>query len=171
LNRSPKKKYQYFDSPDGEDTFKKLWCVLKPTLPAAAFIGMCDVAVWSQPKGYLNTAVRYSAVVLPIIGIASTFVVATNGIASIRQKDDRINWFFGGFIAGSTFGILTRNKMFGFNMGILGGIAATIRKAADQQGWEIIPKDTKLRIGGATVCLRDYSLTAEKPRNWTTGKS
>lgn len=41
-----KEVYHYFDTPDGEDIADKLWCVLKPTIPAAAGIAIADVVGW-----------------------------------------------------------------------------------------------------------------------------
>ncbi|XP_050296638.1 uncharacterized protein LOC126736363 [Anthonomus grandis grandis] len=165
------KRYHYFDTPDGEDLPQKLWCVMRPTIMAASAIGMCDILLWSHPKGYTATALRFAAVSLPIVGIAGTFVLATNTIASIRKKDERKNWFLGGFIAGSCIGMLKRRAITGFNMGMAGGIIAFAIKETKRNGWEVMPSHTKMRKGGAFTCLGDYSLTAERPKNWTTCES
>lgn len=42
-NSVREKPYEYFDTPAGEDTFKKLWAVLKPTLAIAGGIASADV--------------------------------------------------------------------------------------------------------------------------------
>ncbi|CAG9760222.1 unnamed protein product [Ceutorhynchus assimilis] len=163
-------RYYYFDTPDGEDVMKKLWCVVRPTLPTATLIGIGDVLLYSYPKGYLNSALRFTAVAAPIVGIASTFVLVTNGMTSLRKKDDKLNWFVGGFVAGSCVGLVKRNRMWGFNTGMLFGILGVIRKECAQRGYEISPSNPpRSRRGGATSCLMDLSLTAERPRNWTNG--
>lgn len=46
-----------------------------------------------------------------------------------------------GFVAGSCTGLWKRNGLFGFNMGMLGGILAWVRKEMLVQGWDIVPKD------------------------------
>lgn len=52
----------------------------------------------SRPKGVLNTAVRFAFVSLPIVGVASAFVLTTNALGSLRKKDDHLNWLAGGKI-------------------------------------------------------------------------
>lgn len=53
----------------------------------------------SRPKGAFNTAVRFAFVTLPIVGVASAFVLATNALGSLRKKDDHLNWLAGGTTA------------------------------------------------------------------------
>ncbi|ENN79451.1 uncharacterized protein LOC109534839 [Dendroctonus ponderosae] len=163
--------YSYFDTPDGEETGKKLLCVLRTAVPASISVALGNVMLYSHPKGIVNTGLKMASITLPMVGIASTFVLATNGLASIRKKDDHLNWFLGGFLAGSCTGLWRRNRMFGFNMGMLGGILAAVRKELLVQGWDIVPQDYQFHPGGPTFCLMDYSLTKERPKNWTTGPS
>lgn len=164
------KPYRYFDTPDGQDTFKKLWCVLKPTSLVALGISTCDVMLYSHPKGYLQTLGRYAYVGLPIVGVSTAFVCTTNLVASLRHKDDKINWFLGGFAAGSVFGVWSRRTIVGFNMGMVLGIFAIVKKTAVENGWALHPAEFKTMHRGAWAATPDFTLTAERPRNWTTTK-
>ncbi|KAL1501941.1 hypothetical protein ABEB36_007168 [Hypothenemus hampei] len=168
---NPTKPYKYLDTPDGYDVDKKLWSVLKPTIPLAGLAGLSDVLLVSHPKGVYNSAVRFAGVTLPIVGVASTFVLVTNGLASFREKDDHLNWFVGGFAAGSLIGAVTKNKFLGFNMGMAFGIFGLIRKEMAIHGWTITNPNYHIKqtnIG--TNVLLDFSITDERPGNWTTGK-
>ncbi|CAH1958225.1 unnamed protein product [Acanthoscelides obtectus] len=82
-------------------------------------IGTADVLLYSHPKGYLETLGRYGYMSFPIIGATTAFVCTTNAAASIRGKDDLLNWFLGGFAAGAMMGVWRRRVMTGWNMGML----------------------------------------------------
>lgn len=167
-----KRPYRYFDTPDGQDTFKKLLCVLKPTFVTAFGLSTCDVMLYSHPKGYSQTLSRYAYVGLPIIGISTAFVCTTNLAASLRKKDDKINWFIGGFAAGSIFGVWSKRTIVGFNMGMLLGIFAVIKKQAIENGWSLHPSNDEINVatGGVWPPIRDFTLTEHRPGNWTTVK-
>ncbi|XP_056637483.1 uncharacterized protein LOC130445692 [Diorhabda sublineata] len=163
------KPYKYFDTPDGCDVFRKLWCVMKPATLTAFGIGTFDVLAWSHPKGYLPTFGRYIYVGTPILGASATFVLVTNGVTSLRKKDDRLNWFIGGFSAGAFVGAWKKNPMVGFNTGMVFGILAVCRKVLQENNWNVIPPDN-IPIASQNVWNYDFSLTRDRPGNWTTGK-
>ncbi|CAH1958224.1 unnamed protein product [Acanthoscelides obtectus] len=104
----------------------------------------------------------------PIIGATTAFVCTTNAAASIRGKDDLLNWFLGGFAAGAMMGVWRRRVMTGWNMGMLFGILAIGKKYAVQNGWDVTPRNPPIASRG--IWDWDFTLTAERPRNWTTGK-
>ncbi|CAH0550646.1 unnamed protein product [Brassicogethes aeneus] len=165
------KPFKFFDSPDGEDIFKKLSLALKPTILAAIGLSTADVLLYSHPKGYAKTLARYAFIGLPIIGITSTFVIVTNLAGSLRKQDGKINWFIGGAAAGSLFGVWSRRPMVGFNMAMFMGIMGSMRKSAQQHGWDVIPpSDTPIAAGTVWSVHQDWTLTAERPRGWTTSK-
>lgn len=166
---SAEKPYEYFDTPDGHDVFKKLRCFMGPTTEWAVGLGIADVALNSHPKGYLATLTRMAYIGSPIIGAGATFVLATNALASIRKKDDKLNWFLGGFAAGTVFGAWKRNGFLGFNVGMAFGIIACLKKYTVEMNYTILPDMTK-GIQHHNVYIYDWSLTKERPGNWTTGK-
>ncbi|XP_060536643.1 uncharacterized protein LOC132708365 [Cylas formicarius] len=164
------KPYRYFDTPDGEDVFKKLWIVLKPSAVLAVAASTTDVLLYSKPKGFINILFRFSSISFPILTVSTAFVLSTNLVASIRKTNDNTNWFLGGFTAGTTFGFLTRRPMIGFNMGLLLGVAALVKKNSQLSGYTLTPPSVKTSRGSLWLLHHDLSLLAERPRNWTTGQ-
>ncbi|KAG5891675.1 hypothetical protein JTB14_020093 [Gonioctena quinquepunctata] len=163
------KPYSYFDTPDGQDVVKKLLYVWKPTSLVAFAAGTFDVIAWTQPKGYLPTLGRFVYLGAPIFGTTTAFVLTTNIAASLRKKDDKWNWFLGGFAAGSVLGVWRRKTIVGFNMGMLFGILAVCRKIAAENGWEVTPPN-KVPIASTGIWDVDLSLTKDRPGNWTNCK-
>ncbi|XP_019879876.1 uncharacterized protein LOC109607855 [Aethina tumida] len=166
------KTYKYFDTPDGEDVFKKLLCVLKPTFLTAFGVSTADVLLYSHPKGYAKILSRYAFIGLPIVGIASTFVLATNMCANIRKQDGMINWFVGGAAAGSLVGVWARRPMMGFNAAIALGILGAMRKNADQNKWHVFyPDDMPIGYGTIWGVNQDWTLLPDtRPKGWTSQK-
>lgn len=163
---SLQKPYKYFDTPDGYDVGKKLICLMKPIVTIALPIGLADVILVTRPKGYLAVLGRMAYVSSPIFGASLSFLVVTNGLASIRNKEDKLNWFLGGFSAGSIFGAFARNRMLGFNLGIAFGTIAFLRKYAAECDFVLFP-DFKFYHDGPIAS--DWTLTKYRPGNWTTG--
>ncbi|CAH1117297.1 unnamed protein product [Phaedon cochleariae] len=163
------KPYSYFDAPSGEDVFNKWYCLMKPTALTAAGIGIFDVLAWSHPKGYLPTLGRLVHVCWPLFGASTAFVVTSNISSSLRKKDDNLNWFIGGFAAGSVFGLWRKRTIVGFNMGMLFGTLAVIRKIMHDNNWLVTPPND-IVIGSQGVWDYDFTLTKHRPGNWTTGK-
>lgn len=56
-----------------------------------------------------------------------------------------------GFLAGSSAGLIKKSGMWGFNVGLLFGIAAVIRKEMGFKGYELIP--TTVRVSWSSVLL------------------
>lgn len=164
------KPYKYFDTPDGQDILSKLLVVLKPTTMGALGISTVDVMLYSHPKGYWQTLGRYAYMSLPIIGMASAFVLTTNMVANLREKDDKVNWVAGAWAAGSIFGIWRRSPQFGFLACGVFSFVAIVKKHGVQNGWVFFDPPKTVRHGGVKSVRQDWTLTAERPRNWTTKK-
>lgn len=164
---SEQKPFKYFDSPDGHDTFKKVQCLMKPTIFISGAIGLFDVVCLSQPKGYLPTIGRLMYVSSPFIAATTTFVLVSNGLGSVRNKDDKLNWFVGGFATGTIFGAWRRSGMMGFNLGMALGLVALLRKMAVEQNVTLFP-DPKPRYH--EVHVHDWTLTKDRPGKWVTSE-
>lgn len=112
---------------------------------------------------------RYLYVTTPPVAAATTFVCVSNLAGSIRKKDDEYNWLVGGIAAGSILGAYFKNYRIGFISGTAFGLAAMGLKVAHQCNFKIYEKKVTLAEGGVTSHKFDWTLTKERPRNWTTG--
>lgn len=158
--------YKYYDTPDGEDCFKKLWLSTK----FAAMVGLgastADVLMYSHPKGYYQTAARYAYITGPAVGMAAAFTITTCVATSIRHRDDHFNYFLGGCSAGSVFGTWRKSAHAGFIACILLGGAAVVLKSFVVNNWTPFPKETHRQFGGVDHWKHDWTLLKERPRGW-----
>ncbi|KAB0795677.1 hypothetical protein PPYR_09738 [Photinus pyralis] len=160
----------YFDYPDGTEIGKKLWITIKNAGLVSACVATIDVLLYSHPKGYAATLGRIASVCAPIIGISTTFVVFTNSAANFRKKDDHINWMIGGCAAGIVCGAWKRSGMVGFCTSLLFATAGYVKKDALMNNFALFERESKIQNGGIWSPHRDWTLTAHRPGNWTTGK-
>ncbi|KAK7864964.1 hypothetical protein R5R35_004946 [Gryllus longicercus] len=159
--------YKYYDSPEGEDCFKKLWFTTKIAAAAGLTWSTLDVILHSHPQGYVQTVARYGHFTLPFIGIAAAFTTTVCVATSVRKKDDHLNYALGGAAAGSIFGIWRKSTFNGCRMGIVFIIAALVKKSSVEDGWNFFPSNIVRQKGSLRGVRHDYSLTEERPRNWT----
>ncbi|XP_022920768.1 uncharacterized protein [Onthophagus taurus] len=166
----PERGYRYFDTPDGEDLFKKLWLVAKPAFFTGIFLSTADVLCFEKHKSYTQVAGRYAFITLPLVGIASTFVITSNLAAQQRKKDDIWNWGLGGAVSGGLVGAWRRSAVAGFSAAAGLAFLAIVRKDLHERGWELVPENIVRMHGGVQVAKMDWTLMKERPRNWTTGR-
>ncbi|XP_018327163.1 NADH dehydrogenase [ubiquinone] 1 alpha subcomplex subunit 11 [Agrilus planipennis] len=153
--------YKYFDTPVGEDTLKKLWCITKIAAPVALGVATVDVMLYSSPSGYLPTLGRYAYICGPILGMTTAFVLTKNYSASIRQKDDKINWFLGALPAGGILGAWSKSTTVGFGACAFLGLVAVLAKQAIDEDWVIYPKNVMRNKGGLWANNVDWTLTKD----------
>lgn len=163
------KEYRYFDTPDGEDTIKKLWVASKLAGVTSLGIATGDVLLYSHPKGYLPILGRYAYVCLPIMGMTTAFVIIKNMATSVRGKDDKFNWVLGACTAGGILGAWQKSTRAGFTACMVFSAAAMVKKHALQNGWTLFDHDLKQQQGGIRSVRHDFTLTKHRPGNWTTG--
>ncbi|XP_055381805.1 NADH dehydrogenase [ubiquinone] 1 alpha subcomplex subunit 11 [Condylostylus longicornis] len=159
---------QYYDKPEGQDMSGKLIAANRFAGAAGVAWATVDVLMVSKPKGYLPTIVRFGIVTAPFLAVASSFVVGTYAATNLRGKDDKINYALGGFTAGAALGAVKKSVVTGMTMGLIFAIAASVKKLSRQEGWEFFPP---IKQGSYGLHTHDFTLMAERPRNWTDGKS
>jgi len=59
------------------------------------------------------------------------------------------------------------NNIFAFT---LPGIAGVIKKMSIEQGWEFFPDTPLKQYGGLNIADNDWTIMADRPKNWTTEK-
>lgn len=113
--------------------------------------------------------IRYVYLTTPAVAAGATFVAVSNISGSIRKKDDALNWFVGGFASGSVLGAYFKSYKIGMLTATAFGLLAMGLKVAHLNNFKVY-NDNKYAIQGRVVAHRlDWTLTSERPRNWTTG--
>lgn len=161
--------YKYYDTPKGDDIFKKLWVTTKIAGSAGLMWSTADVMLYSYPKGYLQTIGRYAYITGPLVGIAAAFTITSNISASLRKKDDNWNYVLGGIAAGNMVGAWRKSIMVGFLASVGFTVAGLVKKNSLDEGWAFMPPINR-QVSGVNSKWYDFSLTEERPKNWTTGK-
>ena len=64
-----------------------------------------DVMLYSKTQGYMPTLACYLRNTLPIAAAGATFAAVTCTSTTLRGKDDKLNYFYGGASAGGIFGV------------------------------------------------------------------
>lgn len=104
------------------------------------------------------------------MAVGATFVAVSNISGSIRKKDDAFNWFFGGFASGSILGAYFRSYKIGSLTATALGLLAMGLKVAHLNNFKVINNNIFNMHGRGVAHEFDWTLTRERPRNWTTGK-
>lgn len=162
--------YKYYDTPKGEDILKKLWISTKLAGSAGLMWSTIDVILNSKPKGYLPTIGRYMYITGPFIGMAGAYTVTSNVAASLRKKDDSLNYILGGIAAGNMAGAWRKSLMVGFVWSVAFAVAGIVKKSSIDGGWELLPEENNRVVTCVNSRWYDFTLTKERPRNWTTGQ-
>ncbi|XP_066992197.1 NADH dehydrogenase [ubiquinone] 1 alpha subcomplex subunit 11 [Anabrus simplex] len=162
--------YSYYDSPEGEDCFLKLWYTSKLATVAGLGISTFDVLFYSHPQGYYPTIARYAHFTFPLVGMAAAFTSTVCIATSLRHKDDKLNYFLGGCAAGAVFGTWRKSMYQGVRGCVFLGLAAVIKKMAIEEGWVLIPEAKRRTLGSLHGVRHDFTVTSERPRNWRTSE-
>jgi NADH dehydrogenase (ubiquinone) 1 alpha subcomplex subunit 11 len=158
--------YSYYDTPDGEDCFKKLWYTTKIAAVSGLVVSAIDVRLYSHAQGLYPTAARFAHFTLPFIGMAAAFTATTCLATSVRHKNDKLNYFLGGCAAGGVYGAWRRSFVAGFAGSIILGTMAVVKKMSLEEGWEIIPEEILHSYGSLRGSRHDWTVTAPRPKTW-----
>ncbi|XP_065573215.1 NADH dehydrogenase [ubiquinone] 1 alpha subcomplex subunit 11-like [Artemia franciscana] len=117
-------KYQYYDTPEGEDCDKKLLYLVSRGA-YVGFAGSLYVALLNKHiKGIPNHLFYIAKWTVPVVGIAAAYGIGTCISTSLRRKDDYWNNAIGAGISASLIGTLGKSFRFGYMsfLLILGGV-------------------------------------------------
>lgn len=163
--------YKYYDTPEGQDVFLKMWYTSKLAGITGLGVSTFDILFHSKPKGYYQTSARYAYYTLPFVGMAVAFTATTSVAQSIRKKDDKINYFLGGCAAGTVLGTWQKCKVTGFVGCVVLGTAALLKKMSVEEGWEFFPDATLHKVGSLRGVRHDWTLMPAPPKNWKVSES
>ncbi|KDR18623.1 NADH dehydrogenase [ubiquinone] 1 alpha subcomplex subunit 11 [Zootermopsis nevadensis] len=159
--------YSYYDTPDGEDCFKKLLYTARIAAVSGVIVSVVDVRLFSRTQGFYPTVARFAHFTFPFIGMAAAFTATTCIATSARHKDDKLNYFLGGCVAGGVFGAWRKSILAGFTGSLILGALAVAKKVSLEEGWQFIPKGAPLRkYGNVRMARHDWTLTAPRPKTW-----
>ncbi|XP_023936572.1 NADH dehydrogenase [ubiquinone] 1 alpha subcomplex subunit 11 [Bicyclus anynana] len=162
--------YKYYDTPEGHDVFKKSVVTGKYAALAGLGMGTWDVLMYSHPKGFFNVGYRYAYFIGPLVGMATAFTLSANYAANVRGKNDKINYFLGGAVAGGVFGAWQRSVTVGVPAAIVLGAVAITVKMSREDNWSLLPGFTPAANSIKSV-HHDFSLVKdiEELKTWTKG--
>uniref|UniRef100_A0A2A4J7G8 NADH dehydrogenase [ubiquinone] 1 alpha subcomplex subunit 11 n=1 Tax=Heliothis virescens TaxID=7102 RepID=A0A2A4J7G8_HELVI len=165
-------KYKYYDTPEGQDIFMKTFAASKYATLAGLAAGTLDVMMFSHPKGFASTVGRMAWFVGPLVGMAAGFTVTTNAVQNIRGKNDMVNYFMGGVVAGSILAAWQKAPIIAVPAAVIFGVAGIVKKTSVDEGWIFFPdiiQAPKSIISGK----RDWTMVQdiEELKNWTKGSN
>ncbi|XP_013162625.1 PREDICTED: NADH dehydrogenase [ubiquinone] 1 alpha subcomplex subunit 11 [Papilio xuthus] len=163
--------YKYYDTPEGQDIYKKAFVTTKYATLAGFAAATFDVLMFSHPKGIVNTTGRYMFYVGPLVGMATAFTVTANVAQNMRGKNDGLNYFLGGAAAGSILSAWTRSLTIALPAVCVLGGAALVKKAAVDNGWVLVPKVPPSATKTIKSVRHDWTMAKdiEELKTWTTG--
>ncbi|XP_072942778.1 NADH dehydrogenase [ubiquinone] 1 alpha subcomplex subunit 11 [Epargyreus clarus] len=162
--------YKYYDTPDGQDVYKKTFVLSKYAALSGTAVGTMDILLFSHPKGLFNTAHRFMWYVGPLVGMATAFTLTSSAAQNFRGKDDKLNYFLGGVASGTVFGAWARSPVVAVPMCLVLGAVAVVKKTAVEEGWVMFPKFEMMKETIQSV-RNDWTLVKDidELKTWTKG--
>ncbi|XP_053614324.1 NADH dehydrogenase [ubiquinone] 1 alpha subcomplex subunit 11-like [Plodia interpunctella] len=155
--------YRYYDTPDGCNIDQKVIVTTRYGFITGMIFGAYDVMMYSHAVGFSNMAKRYMKHVVPLSLMGATFSLVANGLLRYREKDDRINYFLGGFACGPLAAAYLGSGHAVLLGGLALGIVGMIKKDAIDNCVLLIP-DSKPHLGTCRSWRSDYTLIRD-PRD------
>lgn len=160
--------YSYYDTPEGQDCFPKLWYTSKYAALAGLGVSTYDVLMYSRPQGYFQTVARFAHFTVPFVGMAAAFTATTCLANTMRHKDDKLNYFMGGCASGAVFGAWRGSGFAGFLACLAFGGAAVIKKISLEEGWSFVPENPPRVFGTLRGVTHDSTVMRNPASSWDT---
>lgn len=164
--------YRYYDTPEGKDILLKSIYTSKYAALVGLVYGSYDVLMYSRPQGILNSVARLGYIAGPMIGMATAFTLTSNVAVNIRGKNDKLNYFMGGVVAGAVFSAWQKAPILAVPAMMILGAAGVVKKTAVDAGVPFFPKLPQPMTKTAVSNKHDWSMAkdVEKWKTFTTGK-
>ncbi|CAA9994530.1 unnamed protein product [Nesidiocoris tenuis] len=164
--------YRYYDTPEGDDCLDKLMFVSKYAACYGVLFSSVDVLLYSHPIGYGPTLARYAYITLPLIGTAAAWTATVCAATNMRGKDDHFNYAWGGVAAGACVGAWRKSVKVGCYSALVLAALSALKKDSIMDDWPMLePRPMKRKTGDVWTHSRDYSITQDLPKTWTTGSN
>uniref|UniRef100_A0A0A9YBF5 NADH dehydrogenase [ubiquinone] 1 alpha subcomplex subunit 11 n=1 Tax=Lygus hesperus TaxID=30085 RepID=A0A0A9YBF5_LYGHE len=163
--------YRYHDTPDGEDCFDKLFFVTKYAACYGILWSSVDVTLYSHPVGYGPTLTRYAYLTVPIVAVSAAWTGAVCTATNIRKKDDQLNYAIGGVAAGSVIGAWRKSLKVGCYSSLALALVSALYKDSMVNNWNWLNNKRKPIWNNLWSIDRDWTITDDPPKSWTTGTS
>ncbi|XP_034834215.1 NADH dehydrogenase [ubiquinone] 1 alpha subcomplex subunit 11-like [Maniola hyperantus] len=131
--------YKYYDTPDGCDVFKKVLVTSRYGAMAGLLLSTYDVLMYSHAIGFGPIMRRYAYHTIPLTLMGATFAGVTNTVLRMREEDDLLNYFIGGFACGPILRFYLGTNHAVLLGGLALGIIAMIKKDSVDSGYELFP--------------------------------
>ncbi|XP_045453349.1 NADH dehydrogenase [ubiquinone] 1 alpha subcomplex subunit 11-like [Melitaea cinxia] len=158
-----RKYYQYYDTPDGCDVFKKVLVTSRYGAIAGLILSTYDVLMYSHAIGLRQIMKRYSFHTVPLVLMGATFAGVANGVQHFRAKDDIFNYFIGGVACGPILayylGSYHAVLLGGLGLGVIG----MIKKNAIENNYTLFPL-VQGHMGTVRSWRNDYTFSPD-PRD------
>lgn len=163
--------YKYYDSPEGDDILLKTISTSKYAVMTGLVMGSYDVLMYTKPIGFFNTLRRYAYFVGPLVGMATAFTVTSNVAKNFRRKNDKLNYFLGGAMAGSIYSAWQKAPVLAVPAMVILGTAAMIKKTGVDAGYTFFP-DIPQMTKTAVSTKHDWTIAEdiESLKTWTKGE-
>ncbi|XP_073953150.1 NADH dehydrogenase [ubiquinone] 1 alpha subcomplex subunit 11-like [Choristoneura fumiferana] len=155
--------YRYYDTPDGCDVMKKAMVTTRYGVLTGMVLSTYDILMYSHASGLIPVLKRYALHTVPLGLIGATFALVANGVQNAREKDDKLNYFLGGFACGPICAAYLGSKHMALIGGLALGVAGLLKKDAIDQGFTLVP-DMHGHKGTVWKWRMDFTL-AEDPRD------
>jgi len=172
VQRNPKiEPYRYWDTPDYEDTHKKVYIAAKWGFYTALGFSVADIFAVNRNPSYMKSIGRLFG---NLGRIGGTFVLGsaiTHTVANFRHKDDELNWMIGCGSTGLIWGFKTHNPAIGTGTAVFGALIGWMIKRAEKEHWVIFPRrdlDDIMVQNGALGGQRygDWRIQALRPKSY-----
>lgn len=162
--------YKYYDTPEGQDIYKKVFVTSKYAAITGLGVATFDVLMYSHPKGIFNTVNRYAFFMGPMVGMAAAFTVTANAAQNIREKNDVWNYFLGGVASGAVFGAWNKTVAGAVPMALILGAIGMLKKTAIDNDWVLVPEVTTAHKSIRSV-KHDWTMAKdiEELKSWKAG--
>ncbi|CAG9795504.1 unnamed protein product [Diatraea saccharalis] len=155
--------YRYYDTPDGCDVDKKIMVTTRYGVTTGLILGAYDVMMYSHAVGFGNVIRRFLLHTVPLGLMGATFAAVANGVQHLREKDDELNYFVGGFACGPILAAYLGSKHAILLGGLALGAIGIIKKTGVDDCWTFIP-ERPAHMGTVQSWRNDYTLVAD-PRD------